>query len=99
MRQGVTDDSTPSTNRDVSRLQSVPESEEVIPKTCKSNESQRVAFLSSEPSVHIGQQIAKRRMELKKTRKQMGVSVKTLWGWETNRHQPGALLRQLKRSI
>jgi len=33
-----------------------------------------------------------RRLELRKTRKQcakeFGISVKTLWGWETNRWQP-----------
>jgi DNA-binding XRE family transcriptional regulator len=34
----------------------------------------------------------------RKTRKQLalelGVSLKTLWGWETNRWQPSALLRE-----
>jgi len=36
-------------------------------------------------------------MELKKTRKQcakeLGISVKTLWAWETNRHHPSVELR------
>jgi transcriptional regulator with XRE-family HTH domain len=63
----------------------------------KGNETPGVAFLSSEPSADIGQRIKKRRLELKKTRKQMakelGISVKSLWGWETERHQPRALLR------
>jgi len=37
----------------------------------KGNGTPGVAFLSSDPSVHIGQQITQRRMELKKTRKQI----------------------------
>jgi len=64
----------------------------------KGNETPGVDFLSSEPSDHIGQQIAKRRMELKKPRKQMAkelrISVKTLWGWETNRYRPTPQLRE-----
>jgi transcriptional regulator with XRE-family HTH domain len=63
----------------------------------KGNETSGVAFLSSDLSTDIGQQIKKRRIELKKTRKQMaeelGISIKTLWGLETKRHQPSALLR------
>jgi DNA-binding XRE family transcriptional regulator len=46
----------------------------------------------SEPTAGIGQQMRSRRMELKKTRKQcakeLGVSVKTLRGWETGQRQP-----------
>ena len=49
----------------------------------------------------IGQQLKKRRLELKKTRKQMAkelrICAKTLWGWETTRHKP-SLLRQLDLS-
>ncbi len=63
----------------------------------KGNETPVVAFLSSAPSADIGQRIKKRRLELKKTRKQMakgmGISVKTLWGWETKRHKPTGALR------
>ena len=64
----------------------------------KGNETSGVAFLSSGTAGSIGLQILKRRMELKKTRKQMakemGISVKTLWGWETKRHKPDGLLRE-----
>jgi DNA-binding XRE family transcriptional regulator len=46
----------------------------------------------SETAANIGQRIRNRRIELKKTRKQcakeLGVSVKTLWGWETGQYQP-----------
>ncbi len=63
----------------------------------KGNETLGVAFLSSAPSADIGQRIKKRRLELKKTRKQMakemGISVKTLWGWETGSHRPSSKLR------
>ena len=69
----------------------------------KGNETSGVAFLSSDPS-DISQQVKKRRLELKKTRKQMakelGISVKTLWGWETKRHQPTAqLLKRIDRFL
>ena len=64
----------------------------------KGNETSGVAFLSSAASAEIGHLFKKRRLELKKTRKQMarelGISVKTLWGWETKRHKPGILLRE-----
>lgn len=64
----------------------------------KGNEASGVAFLSSGVPLSLGQHIAKRRMELKKTRKkcaeELGVSVKTLWSWETNRHQPSTVLRE-----
>jgi DNA-binding transcriptional regulator YiaG len=64
----------------------------------KGNETPGVAFLSSADSADISQQLVKRRMELKKTRKQTakdtGLCVKTLWGWETKRHKPSALLRE-----
>jgi transcriptional regulator with XRE-family HTH domain len=60
----------------------------------KGNETPGVAFLASEFTADIGQRIKKRRLELRKTRKQMarelGISVKTLWGWENNRHEPSA---------
>ncbi len=58
----------------------------------KGNETAGVVFLSSAAPISTGQKIKQCRLKLKKTRKQMasemGVSVKTLWGWETGRWQP-----------
>ena len=58
----------------------------------KSNETSFVAILAPIGPLTIGQRITKRRVELRKTRKEcateLGVSVKTLWGWETGRCQP-----------
>jgi transcriptional regulator with XRE-family HTH domain len=58
----------------------------------KRNEPSDVAFLSSEASASIGQKIKQYRLKSRKTRLQfaseLGVSMKTLWGWETNRWQP-----------
>jgi len=63
----------------------------------KGNGTPFVAFLSSDPSADIGQRIKKRRLELRKTRKQMarelGISVKSLWGLKTDRHQPNSKLQ------
>jgi len=60
----------------------------------KGNETPCVAFLSPKAPVTFGQKIRQSRLKLRKTRKQMalelGVSVKTLWGWETDRRQPTA---------
>lgn len=60
-----------------------------------SNKSSDVAFLSSDSSKNIGAQLLEYRLELRKTRNQMaselGISVKTLWRWETNRRQPSPL--------
>ena len=60
----------------------------------KGNETPCVAFLSPAAPVSIGQKIKRHRFKLKKTRRQLaeefGISVKTLWGWETNRRQPSA---------
>jgi DNA-binding XRE family transcriptional regulator len=60
----------------------------------KGNETKFVAFLAPTGPLSLGQQIKKRRMELKKNRtecaEELGVSVKTLWGWETSRCQPCA---------
>jgi transcriptional regulator with XRE-family HTH domain len=62
------------------------------------NETKGVAFLASGEPLSFGQQITKRRLELKKTRKQcaqeLGVSVKTLWSLETSRCQPSALVQK-----
>jgi len=58
----------------------------------KSNEPQCVAILSSDGPVRIGAQIRKRRLELRKNKKefasQLGVNVKTLRDWEMNRRRP-----------
>jgi transcriptional regulator with XRE-family HTH domain len=58
----------------------------------KGNETACVAFLSPDAPVTLGKKIKQHRLNLRKTRKQMalelGMSVKTLWGWETDRWQP-----------
>jgi DNA-binding XRE family transcriptional regulator len=55
----------------------------------RGNEPPFVAFLSKNIPVTFGQKMMQNRLKLRKTRKQMalelGVSVKTLWGWETDR--------------
>jgi DNA-binding XRE family transcriptional regulator len=64
----------------------------------KRNETSCVAFLSPDAPVTTGQKIKKHRLKLRKTRKQMalelGISVKTLWGWETNRWEPSEILKK-----
>jgi DNA-binding transcriptional regulator YiaG len=46
----------------------------------------------------MGQKIKQHRLKLRKSRKQfaaeLGVSPKTLWGWETDRWQPSDLFRK-----
>ena len=72
----------------------------------KGNETSCVAFLSMDAPVTIGQKIKRFRLKSRKTRKQLalelGISVKTLWGWETDRWQPtaqaqGLIARLLER--
>ena len=67
----------------------------------KGNETSCIAFLSQSGPLSLGHQIIKRRMEMRKNRKQcaqeMGISVKTLQAWETNRYQPSSTL--LKRLV
>jgi DNA-binding XRE family transcriptional regulator len=70
----------------------------------KGNEPSCVAFLSQSGPLSLWHQIVKRRMELKKNRKQcaeeMGISAKTLQAWETNRYQPSsALLKRLVKCL
>jgi DNA-binding XRE family transcriptional regulator len=64
----------------------------------KRNETSCVAFLSPEAPVTLGQKIKQHRLNLRKTRKQLaselGISQKTLWGWETNRWQPSTQCRK-----
>jgi transcriptional regulator with XRE-family HTH domain len=66
----------------------------LTPGKPKSNETSCVAFLSKNAPVTFGQKMLQNRLKLRKTRKQMaselGISVKTLWGWETDRWQPSA---------
>jgi transcriptional regulator with XRE-family HTH domain len=63
------------------------------------NETQGVAFLSQDTPESIGQKIRQFRLKSRKSRKQfaseLGVSIKTLWGWETNRWQPSPKCRKL----
>ena len=60
----------------------------------KGNEPSFVAFLSDKAHVTFGQKMMQKRLKMQKTRKQMaaelGVSIKTLWGWETDRWRPKA---------
>jgi DNA-binding transcriptional regulator YiaG len=64
----------------------------------KGNETQFVAILAPGEAFTIGRAIMKRRMELKKTRKQcskeLKVSVKTLQGWEMGRRRPCPKLKE-----
>ena len=60
----------------------------------KGNESSGVAFLVSYAPTNIGQQLMKYRLNLRRNRKEfaeeLGVSIKTLRGWETCQWQPCA---------
>lgn len=60
----------------------------------RGNEPPFVAFLSPDDPVTLGQKMKQKRLNLRKTRKQMaaelGISVKTLWGWQTDRWRPTA---------
>ena len=65
---------------------------DLTPGRPKGNETSRVAFLTPDAPATTGEKIKQRRLKLRKTRRQLalelGVSVKTLWGWETNRWKP-----------
>ncbi len=64
----------------------------------KSNETQFVAFLSSEAPANIGQEIVRHCIKMRKTRKQfakeIGINAKTIRGWETGRRHPSVLLQR-----
>jgi transcriptional regulator with XRE-family HTH domain len=64
----------------------------------KGNETPFVAILAPNEPVPLGLAIWKRRMELKKTRKQcakeLGVAAKTLQGWEMGRRTPCPRLKE-----
>jgi transcriptional regulator with XRE-family HTH domain len=66
----------------------------LTPGRAEGNETSSVAFLSSESPATIGERIREFRLKFRKTRKQLAkewrVSIKTLWGWETNRWEPSA---------
>jgi transcriptional regulator with XRE-family HTH domain len=68
-------------------------------KIPKGNEPSCVAFFSPEAALTMGQKIRQHRLKLRKSRKQfaveLGVSQKTLWGWETNRWQPSTVGNKL----
>jgi len=70
----------------------------------RGNETTGVAFLSQSGPLSLGHKIVKRRLEMRKNRKQcaqeMCISVKTLQAWETNRYQPSsALLKRLVKCL
>jgi transcriptional regulator with XRE-family HTH domain len=62
----------------------------------KRNETSCVAFFSPDAPITMGQKIKQHRLKMRKSRKQfaseLGVSQKTLWGWETDRWEPSKLL-------
>jgi transcriptional regulator with XRE-family HTH domain len=64
----------------------------------KRNETSCVAFFSPDAPISRGQKIKQHRLKLRKSRKQfaldLGISQKTLWGWETDRRQPSKLLKE-----
>jgi DNA-binding XRE family transcriptional regulator len=67
-------------------------------KTPKGNETSCVAFFSPDVLISNGQKIKQHRLKLRKSQKQLAaeldVSQKTLRGWETDRWQPSALLKE-----
>lgn len=60
----------------------------LLSKTSKATKPTALAFLAPDSKATTGQRIQGWRIGLKKTRKEMaaemGVSVKTLWGWEND---------------
>jgi len=64
----------------------------------KRNEPSCVAILSPDAPVSLGQKMMQQRLKMRKTRKQMalelGVSVKTFRGWETDRRQPSTVCQK-----
>ena len=64
----------------------------------KGNESRDVASLLKSPPRSFGGRLLRRRLKMKKTRKQcaqeLGISVKTLWNWEMNRRRPSELFQK-----
>jgi DNA-binding XRE family transcriptional regulator len=64
----------------------------------RGNETQPVAVLSSDGPDSFGSTVRKRRLELRKNRKEfaqiLGVDTKTIGHWEANRHKPLPALRE-----
>ena len=60
----------------------------------KGNESRDVASLLKSSPASFGERLLRRRLEMSKSRKEfakeLGVSVKTIWGWETECHEPSS---------
>jgi DNA-binding transcriptional regulator YiaG len=69
----------------------------------KGDETSALAFLSFPTAMTLGKRIKECRFKLKKTRrkmaKELGVSVKILWGWETERWEPNAEGQKLVASF
>ena len=63
----------------------------------KGNETIGVAYLASPHPLPFGEEVRKRRLNLRLNRKEcaqlLGVDVKTLWGWEKSKHVPGEEVR------
>lgn len=66
----------------------------------QSNKSSSVAVLAPEQAPTLGQNILRFRMAQRMNRKKfahwLGISTKTVWGWETNRRRPS---RQLWKKL
>lgn len=64
----------------------------------KGNETHDVAFSLSASATSLGQKLAKRRLEMRKTRLQcaedLDVSIKTLHDWERDRRSPSRRMRE-----
>ena len=64
----------------------------------KGNEPSCIAFFLTDAPITMGQKIRQHRLKMRKSRKQfaseLGISVKTLWGWETDCWQPSTLLKE-----
>jgi DNA-binding transcriptional regulator YiaG len=69
-----------------------------VSKTPNATKPKALPFYARMPPVSIGQKISHFRLKSRKTRKhfasELGVSVKTLWGWETDRWLPSELLKK-----
>lgn len=67
-------------------------------KPAKGNETNGVAYFSTDAPISIGEKIRRFRLKSRKTRQQLakewGVSPKTLWGWEAGKREPSPLLKR-----
>jgi DNA-binding XRE family transcriptional regulator len=73
------------------------------PGSPKRNEPSGVDILSPDAPITVGQKIKDFRLKSRKTRRQLavelGISVKTLCGWEANRRQPSESCRKRMAGI